>query len=274
MVAVFDLTGSIDIVLNRLVSLAFGVVVVVLLFHICRRHWGTQVALGAALIAILLPTSVMNDASGMLEPLGVALILLSLWSWPRRGGFWAGLALGLATMARAEAWIFSLGMVVAAHLRREGSRQRVSAGAGFRSVMLIYMKVLADKTGNAIYPLWWNFFANAAGKWEFTPISASQAGVRPVLGVLLVGSVDRARMDPVEAPAARTCCSPSASATGFSSRACSALRLTWRAGSGGCRSRASSRSHTCLPACCWRSRCCGGRRVDTAGEPFRSLGPR
>ncbi len=60
MVGLFDLTGSIDIVLNRLVSAAFGVVVVVLLFHICRRFWGTHVAVGAALIAILLPTSVMN----------------------------------------------------------------------------------------------------------------------------------------------------------------------------------------------------------------------
>src|SRR5882672_11777545 len=33
MVAVFDITGSIDIVLDRLVSVAFGVAVVVLLFH-------------------------------------------------------------------------------------------------------------------------------------------------------------------------------------------------------------------------------------------------
>ena len=38
MVAIFDVTGSIDIVLNRLVSLAFGVLVVLLVFHICRRH--------------------------------------------------------------------------------------------------------------------------------------------------------------------------------------------------------------------------------------------
>ena len=185
MVGLFDLTGSIDIVLNRLVSTAFGVVVVVLLFHICRRFWGTHVAVGAALIAILLPTSVMNDASGMLEPLGVALLLAGVWAWPRRGGFWAGLAFGLATMARAEAWIFSLGMVVAAHLRREGWQQRLPLLAGFVAVMLVYMKVLQDKTGNAIYPLWWNFFANAVGKWEFAPVSASQASVRPVLGALL-----------------------------------------------------------------------------------------
>ncbi len=187
MVVVFDVTGSIDIILDRLVSLAFGVVVVVPMFHLVRRHWGTHAALGAALIAILLPTSVMNDASGMLEPLGVALCLLGLAAWPRRG-FWSGLAFGLATMARAEAWIFSLGMVVAAFFKREGWQQRIPLVAAFAGVMLLYIKILADRTGNPIYPLWWNFLANALGKWEFAPVSAGQASVRPVLGVLLTVS--------------------------------------------------------------------------------------
>jgi hypothetical protein len=186
MVAIFDITGSIDIVLDRLVSTTFGVLVVVLLFHICRRYWGTQVAAAAALVATLLPTSVMNDASGMLEPLGVALCLAGIWAWPRRGGFWAGLAFGLATMARAEAWIFGLGMVVAAFFKREGMQQRIPLVAGFGLVMVAYMKLLADKTGNPIYPLWWNFFANAVGKWEFSPVSGGQASVRPYLGLVLV----------------------------------------------------------------------------------------
>jgi hypothetical protein len=189
MVAIFDLTGSIDIVLTRLVSLCFGVAVVVLLFHICRRFWGTQAAIGVALVTSLLPTSVMNDSSGMLEPLGVALCLLGVWAWPHRGGFWAGLAFGLATIARAEAWIFSLGMVVAAFLRRQGWQQRLPLVAGFGVVMLVYMKLLLDQTGSAIYPLWWNFFANAVGNWEATPVSAGQATVRPVLGALLVASL-------------------------------------------------------------------------------------
>ncbi len=188
MVAVFDVTGSVDIVLNRLVSAIFGVTVVVLLFHLSRRHWGTHAALGAALVASLLPTSVMNDASGMIEPLGVALVLAGVWAWPRRGGFWAGLAFGLATMARAEAWIFSLGMVVAAFLRKQGWQQRLPLLAGLAGVMLVYMKVLLDQTGNAIYPLWWNFLANAVGHWEVTSIDAGQASVRPVLGALLAAS--------------------------------------------------------------------------------------
>jgi len=185
MVGVFDLTGSIDIVLDRMVSLVFGVAVVVLLFHVCLRYWGIHVAVAAALIATLLPTSVMNDASGMLEPLGVALCLAGLIAWPRHG-FWSGLAFGLATMARAEAWIFSLGMVAAAFFKKEGRQQRIPLVAGFAVVVALYMKVLYDKTGNPIYPLWWNFFANAVGKWEFTPISAAQASVRPILGILLV----------------------------------------------------------------------------------------
>jgi Dolichyl-phosphate-mannose-protein mannosyltransferase len=187
MVAVFDVTGSIDIVLDRLTSLVFGVAAIVLLFHICRIYWGNQVAFGAALIATLLPTSVMNDASGMLEPIGVALCLLGIWAWTRRNGFLAGLAFGLATMARAEAWIFSFGMVIAAHLRNQGRQQKAALVAGFAGALLLYMLVLQQRTGNPIYPLWWNFIANAAGAWT-TPITANQAAVRPVLGVVLLGA--------------------------------------------------------------------------------------
>ena len=111
MVAVFDITGSIDIVLNRLVSLVFGVAVVVLLFHIVRRYWGLHAAIGAALVAGAAPHQrherFLRDARASRRgacpggDLGVA----------EADGFWSGLAFGLATMARAEAWIFSLGMV-------------------------------------------------------------------------------------------------------------------------------------------------------------------
>ncbi len=185
MVAIFDITGSIDIVLDRLVGATFGVASVVLLFHICRRYWGTQVAVGAALFAGLLPTSVMNDASGMLEPLGIALCLAGIWAWGGGRSFWSGLAFGLATMARAEAWIFSLGLVVAAHMSKKGSRGRAGLVFGFAGIVALYMALLMNKTGNPIYPLWWNFFANALGKWE-VPITVAQSHVRPVLGAALL----------------------------------------------------------------------------------------
>lgn len=188
MVGVFDITGSIDIVLDRLVSLAFGVVVVILLFHICRRYWGPPTAVGVALVASLLPTSIMNDSSGMVEPLGLALCLAGIWAWGRGKGLWAGLAFGLATMARAEAWIFSLGMVVAALMRRTGSKQRPPLVIGFAGVVILYMIVMLNKTGNPIYPLWWNFLADAAGVW-LVPVTPYQASIRPVLGAILVVAI-------------------------------------------------------------------------------------
>jgi len=186
--AIFFATGSIDIVLERWLSLVAGSVVVLLTFLICRRHWGMPVAVGATIFTTLLPTSVMNDASGMLEPLGVALVLTGIWAWGGHHGFWAGLAFGLATMARAEAWIFSLGMVVAALLKRAARTQALPLVIGFALVVLLYMKTLLDHTGNPIYPVWWNFLANAAGNWEATPINSSQAAVRPFLGAILIAS--------------------------------------------------------------------------------------
>jgi hypothetical protein len=188
MVSVFYLTGSIDIILNRLVSIIFGVGVVLLVFHLSRRYWGNRVALAAALVASFLPTSVMNDASGMLEPIGVFLCLLGLWAWSDERGLWAGIAFGLATMARAEAWIFSAGMVVAAFLGRPRSRQLWWLVAGFGGVMLLYMKVLFDHTGNPVYPFWWTFLATAGGKWVAPVVSADQASVRPALGLLLLAA--------------------------------------------------------------------------------------
>jgi hypothetical protein len=185
MVGVFDVTGSIDIVLNRLVSLAFGVGTVVLLFHLCRRYWGTEVGAGVALFAILLPTSVMNDASGMVEPLGVALCLLGLWAGERQGGLWAGLSWGLAATARAEAWIFGLGMVVASLFRRTVG-QSLPLLAGFAAVMLVYMKVLLDQTGNPIYSVWWNFLSAAVGQWQSPTVTAAQASARPALAGALI----------------------------------------------------------------------------------------
>jgi hypothetical protein len=130
----------------------------------------------------------MNDSSGMLEPLGIALCLAGIWAWGRGKGLWAGLAFGLSTMARAEAWLFGFGMVIAAHMRRIRTKQRAPLVTGFAAIVLVYMILLLNKTGNPIYPLWWNFFANATGKWG-TAITPDQSAVRPVLAVILIAAV-------------------------------------------------------------------------------------
>jgi hypothetical protein len=162
--------------------------VVLLIFLLCRRHWGPPVAIPAAAFAAFSPTSVFNDASGMVEPLGVALCLLGIWLLPRHG-FLAGIAWGLATTARAEAWIFTVGLVVATVLDPATRRQALTLAIGWGAVMLAYMKTLLDQTGNPIYPLYWNFLGNAVGRWEApVGLTAEQQAVRPLLGLILVAA--------------------------------------------------------------------------------------
>ena len=129
------------------------------------------------------------------------------------------------------------------------------------------MKVLLDQTGNAIYPLYWNFFANAVGRWEYTPISAAQASVRPVLGGAAGRRVDRSRVEPVEATSVVHASDLWVRLLGFRRRDVRASPPTWPAGCGGCRSLASSRFLMFSPARCSRWCCCGGRRGDSAGAP-------
>jgi hypothetical protein len=188
LVGLFFVTGSVDVVIPRLLSVFFGALTVVLIFSLCRRYWGLRVAVAAGLFAALLPTSVFIDSTGFLEPMGIASVLLGLWLWPRHG-LLSGLAWSLAAMARAEAWIFSLGMLVATYLRRAHERQRLLATFAWLGVILVYMKVLLDRTGNPIYPVYWNLLANIFGKWEFAArLTPDQLAARPFLvALMLVG---------------------------------------------------------------------------------------
>jgi hypothetical protein len=190
LVPLFYVTGSVDIVVPRLMSVFFGSLTVVLLFALCRRHWGAKVAVAAALFAALLPTSVFIDSTGFLEPMGIALVLLGIWLWPRRG-LWTGVAWALAAMTRAEAWIFSLGMLVATYFRRAHERERLLATIAWIVLIAAYMKILLDRTGNPIYPVYWNLLANIFGKWEFASgLTPAQAAARPYLvGLMLAGLV-------------------------------------------------------------------------------------
>jgi hypothetical protein len=185
LVALFYVTGSVDIIIPRLVSVFFGALVAVLVFSLCRRYWGLGVAIAAGLIAALLPTSVFIDATGFLEPMGIGLVLLGIWLWPK-GGFWTGVAWALAAMARAEAWIFSLGMLVATYFRRAYERERLLATVAWIALIVGYMKLLLDRTGNPIYPVYWNLLANIFGRWEFASrLTAEQIAVRPFLVALM-----------------------------------------------------------------------------------------
>ena len=183
----FFVTGSVDIVLARLLSLAFGTLVVVLIFLLCHRYWGMRVAVAASAFAILSPASVFNDDAGMVEPIAIALLLLGIWLTPRRG-FWAGVAWGCSALARVEAWLFSAGLVVAWVLGRRSAAHRIPLLAGWVLVMGVYLKFLLDQTGNPIYPLYWNFQVVALGSTDVgaTPTPEQQLLRIPLAAIVLV----------------------------------------------------------------------------------------
>ena len=184
----FFATGSIDIVLARLLSLAFGSAVVVLIFLLCHRYWGMRVAVAASAFAALSPASVFNDDAGMVEPIAIALLLVGIWWTPKRG-FWAGVAWGCAAMARVEAWLFAAGLVVAWVLGHKSAAQRLPLLAGWALVMGLYLKFLLDQTGNAIYPLFWNFQVVALGSTETsTTLTLQQQLLRIPLGAIVLVS--------------------------------------------------------------------------------------
>lgn len=185
----FFATGSVDIVVARLLSLAFGSLAVVLIFLLCHRYWGMPVAIAASAFAALSPASLFNDDAGMVEPIAIALLLLGIWLTPKRG-FWAGVAWGCAAMARVEAWLFGAGLVVAWVLGRRSAAQRLPLLAGWVLVIGLYLKFLLDQTGSAFYALYWNFQFVALGSQETTSaLTADQQLLRiPLAAVVIVSA--------------------------------------------------------------------------------------
>lgn len=188
MVVIFKITGSVNIVLTRLVSIAFGLGSIYLMYELSRRYWGVAVALAILVFGAFFPIAVFNDTTGSLEPLGVFFLLLAVYFWPRQA-FFTGISLGISTMLRAEAWVFSLALVIGLMLKKQAGYAKFFVLLGFTLLILFYMKYLLNYTGNPIYPLWWNFLANALGAWagEEDKLTSLQIQVRPYL--ISVGAI-------------------------------------------------------------------------------------
>ncbi|HLE03386.1 MAG TPA: hypothetical protein VI729_02065 [Anaerolineales bacterium] len=172
--ALFQLTGSVDIVIPRLVSAFTASISIALLFFLLRRYFNTHVALAGVLIAALNPIAVFNDGVGMQEPLGLILLFAGLLFWPRRP--WAtGFLWMMAGMVRAEYWVMGGGLTVVAAITAKDSGKRLGIGLGWLIPALVYMRYMLANTGNAIYPIYWNYLAGTAGEWiADRPLNAEQ----------------------------------------------------------------------------------------------------
>ena len=188
--ALFSLTKSVDVMLVRWVTIIAGALNVVFIYLLGRRFWNNRVGIAAALFAILNPIIIFNDPSGMVEPLSFVLLLAGIYFFPSRS-LLAGVLLALAAMSRAEAWLMSAGLLLAMMIGNQPSGRKIALGLGWALPVLFYMKHLLLRTGNPIYPIYWNFLANAAGKWQFREeFTDYQLAARPVLvAVFVVASI-------------------------------------------------------------------------------------
>lgn len=159
------LVGTTSIVVARILSLFSGSISIGLIFLLTRRFFGRSAGVAASMLVITNPVAIFSDASGMQEPLGIMLLLAGLVFWPNRPYF-SGIAWILAGTVRAEYWLLGIGLLFMAFSTREEFDHKVVAFLSFLVPSLFYMKYLLDWTGNAIYPVWWNFMGNAAGEWQ------------------------------------------------------------------------------------------------------------
>ena len=168
----FVLTGSVNIGVERAMTGFFGSVSVVLVYLTCKKYWNNEVAIAAAVLAALNPVGVFNDVSGMVEPIGIAFLLLGIYLFPKKP-IWAGASMALALMARAEYWVFSLGLVFAMVFlfkKKVKFDNRMLTAVGFGIPLVAYMKYLLDYTGNPIYPFYYNYLTNIFGTWQYKTV--------------------------------------------------------------------------------------------------------
>lgn len=167
----FFVSGSNSLAVERVITAIGGSISVVLLYLIGKKYWNKQVGLAAGLLAALNPVGIFNDGTGMIEPIGIPLLLSGILFWPKKPAL-SGIFFALAVMARSEYWVFSTGLVLALIFLSKKVKEvnKVVLGISFALVVLVYMKYLLDYTGNPIYPFWENYLANVFGNWQNKPV--------------------------------------------------------------------------------------------------------
>ena len=161
----FGVTGSVSIVILRLVSVFFGAASIALIFLIVHRHFGHLAAWGAAIFSSFLPVTLFSETVGMQEPLGLFFLLFGIYILEEKP-FFAGMFWVLAGMVRSEYWVFGAALMLIVLIRgRVHFDKKVAVLVGFGFLSLLYMKYMLDYTGSAFYPIKVAYLATYKGDW-------------------------------------------------------------------------------------------------------------
>ena len=164
LVILFYITGSISILIPRLLSTFGGALSIVLLFLLMRRYFNQATAWATAILASFFPLTLFSNTTGMQEELAMPFLLGGMLLWPSSPVL-IGLFFALASMVRAEYWLFALGLAFSTLFFRKHRDKALVLILSYLLFIAIYMKYLANHTGNWIYPIYWNFLASVKGEW-------------------------------------------------------------------------------------------------------------
>jgi len=148
----------------RLFNILMGSTSVVLVYLIGRRYFGRRAGLLAAILAATSPTLLEVDASGMLEPVGFACLLLALLFYEKKN-YWTGFLLGLASLTHILFWFVSIAVIFSYLLRDRSEVRFVPSLLGWATPMAPYFWFIQTRTGDWLYALRWNIFGSVAGHW-------------------------------------------------------------------------------------------------------------
>jgi len=160
----FIVSGSISILVPRMVSAIFSSLAIALVFLIVAQHFNKKAAFASILFLTLTPVSLFSDTLGIQEPLGLFFLFLGIYLFSRNA-FFAGFSWMLAGMVRAEYWLFGAGLLLAVLIREKSFDRKTVTLLGYGIPCIFYLKYLLDYTGNPIYPIYWNYLAIVAGQW-------------------------------------------------------------------------------------------------------------
>ncbi|MFC1727458.1 hypothetical protein ACFL0Y_02955 [Patescibacteria group bacterium] len=178
LMALFTLTTSVNIVIARLLSIVCGSFVVVFIYLLMKRYFNSGVAFVVGLWAALFSVALFSDTLGMQEQLGLFLLLAGMLAWPG-WGWLTGLLWAMASMVRSEYWLFAVALVLAAFFdrKKKTTESKVIMLVVYLVPILIYMKYMLGHTGNAVFPIYWNYMASVKGEWFTnldTPLTSIQ----------------------------------------------------------------------------------------------------
>ncbi len=153
-----------SIVPFRIFNSIMGSLSACLIYLLGKKYFDEQTGLFSAMLVAVCPILWEVDTSGMLEPMGVALLLFALLLHDRKP-FACGLFLGLASLCHIEFWFLALGMCSFYLVFKSSIVNFVPSILGWLAPTTPYFYFMQTRTGDWLYALKYNYFCNVVGEW-------------------------------------------------------------------------------------------------------------